>query len=322
MRHTRSSSTHSMPIGVPQLPSCLSNATLKDFRLSCRDANNLTTLYLFRTLRFELTESGCHALNKVAGCPALAPCVENLVLQKTAGQPDREKASKWRWALDLPGCPPGRFAHLPRSSKSLVDDRGLLTHSGWLALPFHDEEALYREYESARKQQDRHLQRLTCIPGCAWARSIGQGEPSAGPADDNIIRTFHQALETLTNLVAFSHQPGWRFDKNWGCRWRILRFSHAAVRRQTRVGKDEDAEALRLSNALHAIGQASSLHRLKRISFSIYGPAFWGSERLRALWNGSGCAAIRYLRDVLGTAVEADRTISRSVYEDERDGQW
>lgn len=91
-----------------------------------------------------------------------------------------------------------------------------------------------------------------------------------------------------------------------GCsRWRNLQFNLAAVRDQT--SKDEDAEALQLSVALHTMGRASALHKLERVSLTIDGPAFWGWERLRNLWNGQGCGWIRVCRDEFGSAQEADR---------------
>lgn len=289
-----------------------------NLRLSCKALNDVATPHLLKTVRFELTKSGCDALANVAGQPVLATCVKNLVLQRASGHQDWEKPSKWRWALDLPGCPRDRFAYLPRISGTQTDDPGLLTHSEWLALPFHKKEALYEQYEKERKQrQEEEVQTLVrslrhCTSRPILFRDNGTRQLAAALAQDNVIDIFRQSITRLTNLTVFSHQPGWKFDKDWGCRWRNLRFNRAAIRCQARNGRDEDAEALQLSIALHAIGQAPGLGRLQRISLSVDGPAFWGDQRLQDLWSSGGCNTVRLWRDEVCSATEADRMASHS----------
>lgn len=47
---------------------------------TCLLYSNLANPYLFKTVRFELTKSGCDALEQVAGYLALSLRVKNLVL--------------------------------------------------------------------------------------------------------------------------------------------------------------------------------------------------------------------------------------------------
>lgn len=47
---------------------------------TCLLYSNLTNPYLFKTVRVELTKSGCDAPEQVAGYLALSLCVKNLVL--------------------------------------------------------------------------------------------------------------------------------------------------------------------------------------------------------------------------------------------------
>lgn len=283
----------------------------KELRLSCKYLNQLATPHLFKTVSFELTKSGCATLQKVAGHPALASYVKHLVLERTTGLRDFGTSRKWRWALDLRGGP-SKFSHLIRTGDAWTDHAGFLTHSDWMALPNSRKNALYKEYEEDRKEHQRQQKDIAeslrfCMLVDASARPIHPERSSAVVASENTTEILLYALKKLRNLTVFSHQPRYRFRRYAHCRWRNLRFNLAAVRNQISNEEDEDAEALQLSVAPHTMGRASALHKLERVSLTIDGPAFWGWERLRNLWNGLGCGWIRVCRDEFGSAQEADR---------------
>ncbi|KAH3938402.1 hypothetical protein HBH98_254500 [Parastagonospora nodorum] len=283
----------------------------KELRLSSKFFNGLTTCHLFRTIRFELTEHGCYALEKVAFHPAFSLCVKNLVLERTAGLRDLGKSSKWRWALDLPGCNRRKSAHLPRDDDTKGNEADLLSYRDWLAFPFQKKEELYREYETDRRQYKDQMRQIAeslqirTLDSALTEISHSERLSMAG-ANGNIAEIFYQAVSRLKNLTRFSHQPGSIFNKNWGCRWRNIRFRRDVIHLHTSDNEDEDIEALQLSVALHALGQIPQVYKVDRISICVDGPAFWGWKRLRYLWNGQGCGNIRAYREEFGSALEAD----------------
>jgi hypothetical protein len=147
-----------------------------------------------------------------------------------------------------------------------------------------------RDGSEATPKTEGHTESLRfCMLGDASARLVHSERLSAVVANENITEILLRALGRLRNLTAFTHQPSYRFRRHANCRWRNLRFNLAAIRDQTSSDEDEDAEVLQLSVALSIIGRASALHKLERVSFTIDGPAFWGWELLRNLWNGLGC---------------------------------
>jgi hypothetical protein len=298
----------------------------KELRLSCKHLNHVATPYLFKTVKFELTKNGCVTLQKVAHHQTLSLCVRNLVLQSTKGLRDFETPKKWRWALDLPGTPAGRFAHMTRASDVWTCDAGFLTHSEWLAFPMSKKAALYREYEAERKQHQKQIEKIAeslqlCMSESTSTRPVNPARSSVAAADQDATEILLHALGRLTNLTAFSHQPRSKFERHERCRWRNLRFNLAVVRDRTPGDEDEDAEALQLSVALHTMGRAPAINQLERISFIVDGPAFWGWERLQNLWNGRGCGLIRAWRDEISSAREADRYALRVSHHDAEEKQ-
>lgn len=284
----------------------------KSLRLACKYTETLATPHLFRTVYFELVETGCESLLKIASHPRLSLCVKTLVLRRTHGLREFPDFDTWERNIYLPGDSNNDYADLPIEDEYNDDDGSLLTYREWSALSGREKEALYGEYKADRakaQEQVRSLVDYLCFHtlGCAKSVLVHSGRVSVLPAEA-ASEKFHRALVKLVNLVSFKHQPSFIVTYNWGLRWRNLRLHPYALIGNTDDTEDEDVEALQLSVALQALGWVKHvLPKLRSLTFYVGGPAFWSSERLRHLWKGGGHERTRFYRTLYDSAAEADR---------------
>ncbi|PVH90586.1 hypothetical protein DM02DRAFT_620946 [Periconia macrospinosa] len=287
----------------------------KEVRRTCRCLNKLTTPLLFQRVYFELCGRGCESLYEIACNQTLSPCVNTLVLRRVRGYREFPDFETWAASTHQPGDPGHELA--PPSDTSHYNDNqasdGLLPYTEWVALPKKHKEALYHEYEADRKQAQKEVRDIT---NTLRFRTLGAAKPVlihpykafGSTTADVAVEQFCKALETLPNLKALEHEPGFLYDNDWACRWQNLYFHPWSVLGHTDYPEDEDVEALQLSVVLHSLAWIRrGDRRLTKLSMYVGGPAFATPERLHLLWYGHGHEITRTCRAIYRHAAEADK---------------
>ncbi|KAF2006572.1 hypothetical protein P154DRAFT_517627 [Amniculicola lignicola CBS 123094] len=287
----------------------------KEVRRTCRCLNNLATPLLFQRVYFELCGRGCESLHNISYNQTLSSCVNTLVLRRVRGYREFPDFETWAASTHQPGDPGHDLA--PPSDASHYNNKGasngLLSYTEWVALPKEQKEALYHEYEADRKQAQTEVRDIT---NKLRFQTLGAAKPvlvhpyrtSCLTTADTAVEQFCKALETLPNLKALEHEPGFLYDNDWACRWRNLYFHPWLLLCYTDYPEDEDVEALQLSVVLHSLAWVRRGDRkLTRLSMYVGGPAFATPERLRFLWDGDGHELTRTCRTLYSHAAEADK---------------
>lgn len=293
----------------------LSASDWKQVRATCKSLHELATSLLFHTAYFELCGRGCESLYNISLNRALSSCVKTLVLRRARGYREFSDFETWVASIHQPGDPGHELA--PPSDASHYNNKqaseSLLPYTKWLALPETQKEALYHEYEADRKQVQEEVRDVTNTLRFRMLNSATSAlvHPSRSPSSgliDAAVEQFCKALETLPNLTALEHQPGFLYQDDWACRWRNLYFHPWSLIGHTNYSDDEDVEALQLSIVLHSLAWVrQGDRRLTRLSMYVGGPAFATPERLHLLWDGDGHELTRISRSLHGNAAEADK---------------
>ncbi|KAH8688619.1 hypothetical protein GQ44DRAFT_667713 [Phaeosphaeriaceae sp. PMI808] len=293
----------------------LSASDLKQVRATCKSLHELATPLLFHTAYFELCGRGCNSLYNISLNRALSSCVKTLVLRRARGYREFPAFETWVASIHQPGDPGHEFA--PPSDASHYNNKqaseSLLPYTEWLTLPETQKEVLYHEYEADRKQAREEVRDVTNTLRFRTLNSAKSAlvHPYRGLSSglaDTAVEQFCKALETLPNLTAIKHEPGFLYQDDWACRWRNLYFHPWSVINHTDYPDDEDVEALQLSIVLHSLAWVrKGDRRLTRLSMYVGGPAFATPERLRLLWDGDGHELTRVCRSINRNAAEADK---------------
>ncbi|KAI1523217.1 F-box-like domain containing protein, partial [Pyrenophora tritici-repentis] len=287
----------------------------KQLRRTCRRLKQLTTPLLFQRVYFKLCGRGCDSLHNISCNRSLSACIQTLVLRRVRGYREFPDFNTWAASTHQPGDPGNELA-LPNdtshyNNKQISD--GLLPYTEWVALSKNEKEAFYREYEVDRKQAQKEVRDITntlrfWTPSATEWALVHPHRAFGSTAADAAVEQFCKALETLPNLKALEHEPGFLYDDDWACQWRNLYFHPSSVICDTDYREDEDVEALQLSVVLHSLAWARRGDRgLKKLSMYVGGPAFATPERLHLLWDGNGHEITRMCRSLYPNAAVADK---------------
>ncbi|KAF2850621.1 hypothetical protein T440DRAFT_468206 [Plenodomus tracheiphilus IPT5] len=287
----------------------------KQVRRTCRALNKLTTPLLFQRVYFELCGRGCESLFRISCNQGLSPCVRTLVLRRVRGYRKFPNFETWAASIHQPGDPGDELARPSDTSyynNNQASD-GLLPYTEWVALSEEQKEALYHEYEADRKHAQKEVRDLTSTlrfrtPGAAMSTLVHPSRAVGSMAADAAVEQLCKALETLPNLKALKHEPGFLYDDDWASRWRNLYLHPMSLIGYTFYHEDEDVEALQLSVVLHSLAWVRrGDRRLTILSMYVGGPAFATPERLHLLWDGDGHETTRTCRNLHDNAAEADK---------------
>jgi hypothetical protein len=282
---------------------------LKHIRLISPYLNAIATPVCFATIRFDLRHN-VDRIIKIAS-EELARHVRKLVLQTTPLLRKFDSPNTWERGIALPGDP-------DVGSDAVVncdEDDCLMSYEEWSGLSDDQKIALYEEYEVDRRKERNKVRDLTGHLyfrkfGCARRERVHPERTSSSTANEPLneastLEQFDEAIKKFSNLAVLTHEPGFMMNYELSSRWRRLRFNLDILATETFSKEDEDMEALQLSIVLRALGWAEC--KLSSMDLYVGGPAFWGSDRLRRLWQGEGHEGIRTLRKTYGDAVEADK---------------
>ncbi len=125
---------------------------------------------------------------------------------------------------------------------------------------------------------------------------------------EHLINKVKDAIEKLIKLSELIHDPVIKDESKWTTRWKRLRFDHQVYfPLSASWEKEHDVDALHLACLLLALGRIEEYPiNLKSFTFYVEGPAFWGPNRLRHLFQGYCHDKIRELRRSIGDATQAD----------------
>ncbi|KAL6171851.1 hypothetical protein ACJQWK_02850 [Exserohilum turcicum] len=123
-----------------------------------------------------------------------------------------------------------------------------------------------------------------------------------------LINGVKDAVEKLIKLSKIIHDPVVRGESQWTEQWKQLRFDHwINLPFSDSWEKEHDVDALHFACLLLALGRIEEhLTHLKSLTFYVEGPAFWGPNRLRQLFQEYDHRKIRQLRESIIDATQAD----------------
>ncbi|OCK84871.1 hypothetical protein K432DRAFT_287955 [Lepidopterella palustris CBS 459.81] len=291
-------------------------ATRKQLRLSNKYFYRISSPHCFKTVRFELAEDGFNNLLDIALHEELRKHVKKLVLRRSRGLRAFGDFEEWEDSIsrnwDSDSDSDSDFDSASDTDGEDGNDDDIMSQQHWSALSINEKHALYDEYEVDRLKARAQVRNLTNhlyfrTLGCRQETDLVHPARTAVVATlDSALKQFDDAVARLTNLTTFVHDPAF-FYSRWGTRWRRLRISPDGIILYTDYDEDEDVDALQLSYVLRSLGWANYFNRnLRSLSLYVGGPAFWGAERLRRLWDGHEDETMRSLRYLNRSAAEAE----------------
>ena len=273
------------PETLLMIVSRLDRLDIRNIRASCQYLRRHVTPLCFQTVQFELHEKSLARLHNISLNEELRQYVKTLILRRSHGLLRFPCFSAWEESIS-------------RGSNSSDETAPNLE---WLALSVEDRKSLYEEYESDISRAISLKDHLHFgMYGCERCdTTFGQVHPANTTTNTlllNALKDFDNDIARFSNVTTFIHEPAYIYDDDWGTHWRNLRLDPKSIVENTGVEDDEDLEALQLSYVLRAFGRGRGCHRnLRSFRFYVGGPAFWGVERLRRLWNSEE-ESIRSLR--------------------------
>ncbi|KAI0573409.1 hypothetical protein Alg130_10103 [Pyrenophora tritici-repentis] len=247
----------------------------------------------FETIVFSFNKRSVENLARIASNERTAKHVRALVLWRgpMLGLRGFKSFKEWEKCLrfsnrdktrdengtDDKGYPSDRLSNEESNDSHLICDRD------WSKLTYNKRSALYRDYNEERIMKSAFR--------------------------EDLIKKVKDSLEKLIKLSELIHDPVIEEESEWDTRWKKLQFDHYRLISPVYDSwkKEHDVDALHLACLLLALGRIEKYPiNLKSFTFYVEGPAFWGTNRLRHLFQDYDHDKIRKLRRLHDHAEQAD----------------
>ena len=272
--------------------SYLNKRSLKKLRMVNKLMHSIATPYIFRVIRFDLTEEiTIRNLIQIASHDQLRKHVRRLVLHKRHGLHEFHGVLDWERNFYSPDATGQVQRTTLGDERDIIyndeeEEEEMMTISEWDALEHDERRKLYDEYEVERCKIQaqtyvmmRHWFEQVFEHPHRWRRDSEEVTDAKTDAKTEVsieIEDIDMAVLALENLDELSHIPVDN-DPTWGRRWGRLRFD---FKNFIPLVPDTRFESLQLAVSLVALGKANSIgHNIRSLNLYIPARAFWTPDQ-------------------------------------------